>query len=150
MTEINVSMYECRPSTLDMWRQCFAPGCGNERRINPHVDQIRRLQHYKEVLDKGWELGQLEQDDLEAIAKEVVETLQRFAKMLVDAFTQVAEQIAPVIKSLYDSLPESAKSEVRNGMSPAARAQFDPRPFFQENQPHSSRLDRQLRMEDRA
>lgn len=115
------TIFQCRYNDAYVWMNCRMHNCVNERRINPNVDPIIRLQHYKGVLDSGSELSELEQEDLEAIAKMVVEVIERFVTVLREAFSEIVDHLAKAITTLWDSLPPATRKELAAQVAPPLR-----------------------------
>lgn len=112
------SLYECQSPLTGKWVECSVNGCARERRINKNLDAVLRLEQYKLKLEAGQELSELEQQDLEEIAKHVMAVVESFINALQEAFKPIIESIATALKDLWDSLPESMKVELLKEAEP--------------------------------
>ena len=117
-----VSLYECQSPTTGNWVECSVSGCARERRINKNMDAVLRLEQYKLKLEAGQELSDLEQQDLEEIARHVAAIVESFINALQEAFKPIIESITTALKDLWDSLPEHMKVELLK--------EAEPRPEF--------------------
>ncbi|QKY80352.1 hypothetical protein SEA_MERCEDES_52 [Microbacterium phage Mercedes] len=113
-----MSLYECRVPNSDKWVECNFARCGRERRINKKMDAVLRLEQHKLKLESGAELSDLEQQDLEEIAKHVMAIVESFVNALEEAFKPIIESISVAVHNLWDSLPESMKAELLKEAEP--------------------------------
>lgn len=130
-----MSLYECCTPGTDKWVECTVKDCARERRINQNMDMVLRLEQYKMKLDAGQELPELEQADLEAIAKHIAGVLESFVEALQEAFKPIMEVLARVVHDIWESLPEQYKVEAMSKAAP--RLQLNPALFGDRTAPPS-------------
>ncbi|QZD98645.1 hypothetical protein SEA_JEMERALD_57 [Microbacterium phage Jemerald] len=125
-----MSLYECKvPGTADKWTDCSVQDCARERRINKGMDPVLRLEQYKLKLESGTQLNDLEQQDLEDIAQHVRAVVESFTAALEEAFAPMLEAIVPVLRSLWEGLPEWMKVDVMKEATPRLEFQLNPEVF---------------------
>lgn len=98
------SFYQCRVNKDYAWQGCEVSGCRNERRVNPDISPLLRLERYKSILDSGGELSGADQEDLDSIAKMIVEALEQFYSAIKEALAPVVERLLTVINELSNSV----------------------------------------------
>ncbi|QWS69730.1 hypothetical protein SEA_WILLIAMSTRONG_58 [Microbacterium phage WilliamStrong] len=113
-----MSLYECQSPTSGKWVECSVPQCARTRRINKNMDAVLRLEQYKLKLEAGQELNDLEQQDLEEIARHVMAVVESFLEALQEAFQPIIEALTTAVKNLWDGLPESMKVELLKEAEP--------------------------------
>lgn len=110
------AMYECltpgRAGFPDQWRACALPGCRNPRRINKNKDVLQRLDYYKRKLDRGDYLNDVEQDDVDEIAKDLAKSLTEFMSVLSEAMRPTIRAISAAVEDFWKALPESVQQEL--------------------------------------
>jgi hypothetical protein len=141
-----LAIRQCRPTELDAWRDCIAPHCNNEKRINPNVDPLVRLEHYKVMVEAEGKLGELEQADLQVITDGVVQAITAFLDALQEMIEPALEVVARALRTFWEGLPEDVRATLRQETEPPLRTQlkFDTTAFAEGNAAHKAILDGQL------
>lgn len=141
-----LAIYQCRYTDKDAWRDCIAPRCNNEKRINPNVDPLVRLEHYKGMMEAEGKLGELEQADLQVIADGIVQAVNAFLDALQTMIEPALEIMARTLRTFWEGLPEDVKATLRRETEPPLRTQlkFDATAFAEGNAAHKAILDGQL------
>lgn len=102
-------MYECRVDEDSPWRFCYADHCGNERRISERVDPLIRLEYYREKLEAGEELNDLERADLDALTEMMAEMVRQFVEVVKRELAPALEKFAKLFNEALASIQETVK-----------------------------------------